>query len=222
MVKVSASILAAPDQADLAKAALFAQDAGADMVHVDVMDGKFVEPTHYSPKSVKEIAGAVKIPVDVHLMVVEPIDLVEDYALAGSAMITVHAEAQPPDELVTVVRKIKALGCKAGIALNPETRIRQVDLGALALCDYALVMSVNPGWAGQQFIHRSLEKIAQFEQLCGRNGWKTQIGVDGGVNAENAQDCVHAGARVVVMGSAFYKATDPKAVLALIKPLGEE
>lgn len=221
MVKICPSILAG-NQLDLPATARFAQECGADFIHVDVMDGKFVDPIHYSPQTIVEVKSAVRIPVEAHLMVVEPLDVVEDYAKAGADMIAVHAEAQPPEELIDVVKKIKMLGALAGVAINPETKVLQVDEAALALCDYALAMSVNPGWAGQAFIHKTIEKIAQLEQLSGRHGWKMSIEVDGGINFETAKKCVQAGAKTLVMGSAFYKATDPLAAFNLVKPLGEE
>ena len=221
MVKICPSILAG-NQEDLAGASRFAQDCGADFIHVDVMDGKFVEPIHYSPATVREVCAAVRIPVEAHLMVVEPIELVEDYVREGAKLVAVHTEAQPPDELEQVIREIQSLGAKAGVAINPETRVLEVDEQALAICDYALVMSVNPGWAGQSFIHNSIEKVAALQQLAGRNGWKMTIEVDGGINLQTAQECVHAGAKALVMGSAFYKAPDPKAVLAQVRPMGEE
>jgi ribulose-phosphate 3-epimerase len=221
MVKISPSILAG-DQTDLAATSRFAQESGANFIHIDVMDGKFVPPVHYDPQTVKDIVAAVTLPVEAHLMVVEPIDLVEEYVRAGAKYVAIHAEAQPPEELLDVITKIQKLGAKAGIAINPETKVKEVDEKAFALCDYVLVMSVNPGWAGQEFIHKTIEKVAQLEQLSGRNGWKMFIEVDGGINLETAQQCVNAGAKVLVMGSAFYKAADPKAALMQVKPLGED
>ena len=214
---ISPSILSA-DFARLGEEVRSIDAAGADWIHVDVMDGHFVPNLTIGPAVVKALRGHSAKPFDVHLMV-SPVDhWIEHYAAAGADIITVHPEAGP--HVHRSVQTIKALGKKAGIALNPATPAKMLDY-LIEDIDLVLVMSVNPGFGGQSFITSQLKKIEAVRQMITKRGLNVLIEVDGGVTAQNAAQCVAAGADVLVAGSATFKG-GPERYAANIRALKGE
>ena len=198
---ISPSILSA-DFARLGKEVRAIDEAGADWIHVDVMDGHYVPNLTIGPAVVKALRPHTGKPFDVHLMV-SPVDMwLEPFADAGADIITVHPEAGP--HIHRTVQAIKALGKKAGVSLNPGTPAKMLDY-LLDAIDLVLVMSVNPGFGGQSFISSQLKKIAAVRKMIDASGRDIRLEVDGGVTPETARQCVEAGADVLVAGSATFK-----------------
>ena len=206
-VLLAPSILAA-DFAALGAEIAKVERGGADLVHVDVMDGHFVPNITIGPPVVRSIRKVTKLPLDVHLMIEEPDRYIEDFARAGAAMITVHVEAVP--HLHRTVQFIKGLGVRAGVALNPATPVSALDEIGPDL-DHVLVMSVNPGFGGQTFIARSESKIQAVRRLLDSQGNDAPIEVDGGIDLTNVARIVAAGARIIVAGNAIFGSADPEA-----------
>ncbi|MDJ0555538.1 MAG: ribulose-phosphate 3-epimerase [Microcoleaceae cyanobacterium MO_207.B10] len=179
--------------------------AGADWIHVDVMDGRFVPNITIGPLIVKALRPVTKKPLDVHLMIVEPEKYVEDFAKAGADIISVHAEHNASPHLHRTLGQIKELGKQAGVVLNPSTPLELIDY-VLELCDLVLIMSVNPGFGGQSFIPGILPKIRQLRQMCDERGLDPWIEVDGGLKTKNTWQVLEAGANAIVAGSAVFGA----------------
>ena len=188
--------------------------SNADWIHIDVMDGRFVPNLTIGPLVVKAARPVTSLPLDVHLMIVEPDNYVEEFAKAGADWITVHAEACP--HLDRSIQHIKSTGAKAGVALNPHTPETVLDY-VLEEIDLILVMSVNPGFGGQSLIERVFPKIERIAKRIQHRGLQTLIEVDGGVKAHNARRFIDAGANVLVSGSGVFGASDRRAAIEAIR-----
>ena len=204
MIKIAPSILSA-DFARLGDEIKALEQAGADYVHVDVMDGHFVPNITIGPLVVSAIRPVTALPLDVHLMIENPAQYIPDFANAGADLIVVHAEADR--HLHRTVQLIKSLGKKAGVALNPATSLTALDM-ILADLDLVLLMSVNPGFGGQSFISSCLPKITGLRQRIDRLGLPIELEVDGGVKVDNIKQIAAAGADVFVAGSAVFGTDD--------------
>lgn len=204
MVKIAPSILSA-NFTKLGEELKAAEEAGADMLHIDIMDGHFVPNITIGPFIVESIRKITSLPLDVHLMIEEPDKYLRDFIKAGADYLTVHYEASI--HLHRTVHWIKESGIKAGVSLNPATPIWSLE-HILQDIDIALIMSVNPGFGGQEFIQQSLDKIKTLKKLISEKGLSTLIEVDGGVKLDNALDIISAGADVLVMGAAFFNSKD--------------
>lgn len=201
-IKVAPSILSA-DFSRLADEIIKIEQAGADWVHIDVMDGHFVPNLTFGPPVVAAIRKVTKLPFDVHLMVSNPQDLIEPFIKAGADIITVHAETAP--HLHRLIQTIKEQGKQAGVSLNPSTPLAVVE-EVLSDIDMILIMSVNPGFGGQQFIPSAVDKIARLKSMLDQRSLTVDIEVDGGINAATARQVTAAGANILVAGSAVYGA----------------
>jgi ribulose-phosphate 3-epimerase len=214
MIKLAPSILSA-DFARLAEEVREVEAQGADWLHVDVMDGHFVPNITLGPLVVKALRPHTKLPMDVHLMIEQPARYVEAFAEAGADLISVHAEADP--HLYRTLDLIRKLGKKPGVVLNPSTPAEAVA-PVLELVDYVLVMTVNPGFGGQQFLHPMLDKIRRMRSLLDERGLShVEIEVDGGINRETARLVAEAGATVLVAGNAVFGRSDRAAAMAEIR-----
>jgi ribulose-phosphate 3-epimerase len=210
---IAPSILSA-DFAKLGDDVSAVERAGADWVHVDVMDGRFVPNLTLGPVVVKSLRKVTRLPLDVHLMIVEPERYVDEFAAAGADIITVHAEACT--HLHRVLQQIRALGKKAGVSLNPHTP-EEVIRYVLELTDLVLVMSVNPGFGGQDFIPAVLPKIKNLRAMIQASGRSIHLEVDGGVKPGTARQVIQAGADVLVAGSAVFGAKSYADAIAALR-----
>ena len=209
MVEIAPSILSA-DFARLAEEIEAVERAGASLLHVDVMDGRFVPNITIGLPVVKAISRATRLPLDAHLMIVEPGQYAEQFVAAGAQMVSVHIEADPHAH--RTLSAIRAAGGQAGIAINPATSLSAVE-EALKFADYVLLMSVNPGFGGQKFIPESLDKLRRLRGMIDERGLPTRIEIDGGIDRDNIAEVAAAGAEIIVSGSAIFSAEDPGVAL---------
>jgi len=203
-IKLAPSVLAA-DYARLGEQVREGAGAGADYIHVDVMDGRFVPNISVGPLVVEALRRATDLPLDVHLMIEEPERHIEAFAQAGASILTVHPEASA--HLHRLVQMIKGLGVLSGVALNPASPLALIE-GVLAEVDMALLMTVNHGWGGQEFLHSVLPKMRRLRRMLDEQSLAAELEVDGGITAETAPLVVEAGARVLVAGSAVFQHAD--------------
>lgn len=205
-MKLAPSILSA-DFANLERDIQLVEKLGADYIHVDVMDGQFVPNITLGPNVVSAIRPVTKLPLDVHLMIVQPENYILEFVKAGADIITIHQEATP--HIYRAIQMIKTANVKAGVVINPGTALSAIE-PVLDQVDQVLIMTVNPGFGGQTFIEHSLDKIAQLKEWKETRGYTYDIEVDGGIVPETAKRCKEAGANVFVAGSYIYNAESPK------------
>ncbi|MDY6848786.1 MAG: ribulose-phosphate 3-epimerase [Thermodesulfobacteriota bacterium] len=217
MIKIAPSILSA-DFARLGEEIKAIEEAGADYVHVDVMDGHFVPNITLGAPVVKSLRTCTRLPFDVHLMIDNPDQYISDFAEAGADLITVHQESGA--HLHRTIQLIRSLGCKAGVSINPATPVSTLDV-ILEDLDLVLVMSVNPGFGGQGFIPSSLAKIAALRHEIDRRGLQVELEVDGGVKPDNIAEIAAAGAEVFVAGSAVFNSEDYHATVQALRTRAE-
>jgi ribulose-phosphate 3-epimerase len=213
-IKLAPSILSA-DFARLGEQIAEVAEAGADYIHVDVMDGHFVPNISIGVPVVASLRSCTNLPLDVHLMIEQPERYISQFVAAGADIITVHVEACP--HLHRVIQSIKELKVKAGVSLNPATPLNLID-EITPYADLILIMSVNPGFGGQTFIPATLDKIANLRKILDNRGLSAELEVDGGISSDNARDVVEAGGRVLVVGASVFKAGErPGQALLRIK-----
>jgi len=200
-IKISPSILSA-DFSKLGNEIQNLEKAEADLIHIDVMDGHFVPNITIGPEVISKLRKYTTLPFDVHLMISPVHNFIKNFADAGADIITIHPEAT--NDLVSSIKKIKSYNKKAGVSLNPKTSVNKV-LPVLNLIDLVLVMSVNPGFGGQQFIKDTLEKVKVLRKEIDSKNLKTQIEIDGGINFENAKMAKEAGVDILVSGTTIFK-----------------
>ncbi len=218
MVKIAPSILSA-DFSKLGEEVKAAEKAGADLIHIDVMDGHFVPNITIGPLVVKAVKKISSIPLDVHLMIEEPDRYIDVFAESGADIITVHSEACV--HLHRTVQKIKECNVKAGVSLNPASPLDSLKF-ILADIDMVVLMSVNPGFGGQKFIPEVIPKIKGLKDMIQDRNCKIDIEVDGGVNVDNVGKVINAGADIVVMGNAFFSSKDYSEVVKAVRDKGRE
>jgi ribulose-phosphate 3-epimerase len=216
-ILISPSILSA-DFTRLAEVVTLVETAGADFIHVDVMDGHFVPNLTIGPPVVKALKRVATRPLDVHLMVDNPDSTIEWYLEAGADLLSVHVEASP--HLNRTMRRIREYGARPAVTLNPATPVAAVR-DVLGEVDMVLVMSVNPGFGGQSFIERSVARVAELAELCEAEGVSPIIQVDGGINPDTAAQVAAVGARCLVAGNAIFCQPDPVAALNAIRRAAE-
>lgn len=200
MMKIAPSILSA-DFAHLSRDIELVENFGVDYIHVDVMDGQFVPNITFGPSVVSALRPVTKLPLDVHLMIVDPERFIPDFAEAGADIISVHVESTP--HIHRALQLIKQHGTKAGVVINPGTPVEMIE-PILSMADLVLVMTVNPGFGGQKFIEETLDKIRHLDRLRKEHHYHYEIEVDGGIVLETAKQCRKAGADVFVAGSFIY------------------
>ena len=213
MIKIAPSILSA-NFIKLGEEIKAAEEAGVDMLHIDIMDGHFVPNITIGPFIVESIRPVTSLPLDVHLMIEEPDTYLRDFIKAGADYVTVHLEASV--HLHRTVQLIKETGVKAGVSLNPATPVWSLE-DILPDIHLVLLMSVNPGFGGQKFIPQALDKIRILKKFIEEKGLTTLIEVDGGINIDNAKDVASAGADILVMGSAFFHSGNYKEIMKRVK-----
>ncbi|WP_075617515.1 ribulose-phosphate 3-epimerase [Paenisporosarcina indica] len=217
MIKIAPSILAA-NFSKLAEEVREVEQAGAELIHIDVMDGHFVPNITMGPIVVEALRPVTNLPLDVHLMIEQPDQYIESFANAGADYITVHVEACP--HLHRTIQLIRSFGVKPGVVLNPHTPIESIQ-HVLEDIDMVLFMTVNPGFGGQKFIHSVVPKVKQLSTIIKAKGLNIEIEIDGGINAETIIPCAEAGATIFVAGSAIFNQNDRSKALQDIKEAGE-
>lgn len=212
-VKIAPSLLSA-DFADIANQIRIVEEGGADALHLDSMDGRFVPNLTWGPKIVSDLRKLTTLPFDCHLMIVEPERYVDDFRRAGADIITFHYEATPHAH--RLLRHLRSIGARASIGINPQTPTAMlVDL--IEECDQILVMSVNPGFGGQAFIERALVKLRELRAVIDERNPDCDLEVDGGIGIENIERAVEAGATMLIAGSSVYAAPDPREALRAMR-----
>lgn len=217
-ITIAPSLLSA-DFGRLGEEAQAAESAGADMLHLDVMDGHFVPNITVGPAVVAAVRKRVKVPLDVHLMISDPDRFIDPFVDAGSDILTVHQEVLP--HLHRTLQVIRSKGIKAGVSLNPSTPLSGIE-AVLDEVDLILLMTVNPGFGGQAFIRAVLPKIAELRRIIRDRGYGSDIEVDGGINIRTAREAAGAGANVFVAGTAVFGAEDMAAAIMALRAAGEE
>lgn len=211
---LSAPSVLSADFSNMGEGIKLIEESGGDWVHLDVMDGSFVPVITFGPKMISDIRNLTKLPFDVHLMINNPENHIDQFAEAGADYITIHYEAVT--HINRVLDQIKESGCKCGISIVPSTPVSLLE-NILPFVDLVLIMSVNPGFGGQSLIDDTLLKVKKLVDLRRKRGLDYLISIDGGVNRNTAHDVISAGIDVFVAGSAFFGANDPKEELSIIK-----
>ena len=213
-IKIAPSILSA-NFSKMGEEIIELEKSGADLIHCDVMDGVFVNNITFGIKMIEDIRPLTKLPLDCHLMIVNPEKYVERFAKAGADIITVHYEACQ-NNLKEVLALIKDSGVKCGVVINPDTSVEKIQ-DVIPMCDMVLVMSVFPGFGGQKFIAETLDKVRAIRQIIDESGKDIDLQIDGGVTAENVAEIKAAGANVIVAGSTVFKAENKAEIISVLK-----
>ena len=213
-IKIAPSILSA-NFSKMGEEIIDLEKSGADLIHCDVMDGVFVNNITFGIKMIEDIRPLTKLPLDCHLMIVNPEKYVERFAKAGADIITVHYEACQ-NNLKEVLALIKESGVKCGVVINPDTSVEKIQ-DVIPMCDMVLVMSVFPGFGGQKFIAETLDKVRAIRQIIDESGKDIDLQIDGGVTAENVAEIKAAGANVIVAGSTVFKAENKAEIISVLK-----